>query len=59
MIDFILLIIMTSIEIQTVSEMIAFHPPIIIGTLCIFMYIRGRILHSKLHGDVLLDSKQQ
>ncbi len=35
---------MTADEIQTVSKLISAHPPIIIGTLCIFMYIRGKIL---------------
>ncbi len=35
---------MTSEEIQNVSNLISLHPPIIIGTLCIFMYIRGRFL---------------
>ena len=35
---------MSASEIQLVSESIAFHPPIVIFTLCIFMYIRGRML---------------
>ncbi|AAQ00211.1 MULTISPECIES: hypothetical protein [Prochlorococcus] len=35
---------MTSEEIQAVSNMISLHPPIIIGTLCIFMYIRGKFI---------------
>ena len=38
---------MTSTEIQQVSELIAFHPPIAIGCVCIFMYIRSRFLQSK------------
>ncbi len=37
---------MTSDEIQAVSNMISYHPPIMIGTLCIFMYIRGKILEN-------------
>ena len=39
---------MTASEIQLVSESIAFHPPVIIFTLCIFMYIRGKILEKSL-----------
>ncbi len=35
---------MTSTEIQQVSELIAFHPPIAIVCACIFMYIRSRFL---------------
>ena len=38
---------MTSTEIQQVSELIAFHPPIAIGCVCIFMYIRSRFLQCK------------
>ena len=38
---------MTSTEIQTVSELIAFHPPVTIGCLCIFMYIRSSFLQQK------------
>ncbi len=38
---------MTSEEILTVSKLISAHPPVIIGTLCVFMYIRGRILETQ------------
>ncbi len=38
---------MSAEQIQYVSALISAHPPIIIGTLCIFMYIRGRILHNE------------
>ncbi len=37
---------MTSEEIFLVSNLISSHPPIIIGTLCVFMYIRGRVLEN-------------
>ncbi|ABX09102.1 Hypothetical protein P9211_11711 [Prochlorococcus marinus str. MIT 9211] len=41
---------MTAEQIQFVSESISAHPPIVIGTLCIFMYIRGRFIHNnKVH----------
>jgi len=40
---------MTSEEILTVSNLISAHPPVIIGTLCVFMYIRGRFLVAKKH----------
>ncbi len=38
---------MTASEIQMVSESIALHPPVVIFTLCIFMYIRGKMLEKK------------
>ena len=44
---------MTSTEIQQVSELIAFHPPVAIGSLCIFMYIRSRFLQRKSQEVVL------
>ena len=44
---------MSASEIQIVSETIAFHPPIVILTLCIFMYIRGRMLSEKVGQEVL------
>ena len=44
---------MTSTEIQQVSELIAFHPPIAIGCICIFMYIRSRLLQCKSQEIVL------
>ncbi len=46
---------MNSDEIQAVSELIAFHPPIVIGALCLFMYVRGRILYRKAQDDVVID----
>ena len=47
---------MTSTEIQQVSELIDFHPPISIGCLCIFMYIRSRFLQYKSQ-EVLSEKK--
>tara|TARA_B100001250_G_scaffold382139_1_gene375038 strand:- start:362 stop:514 length:153 start_codon:yes stop_codon:yes gene_type:complete len=47
---------MTSTEIQQVSELIAFHPPIAIGCICIFMYIRSRFLETKSQ-EVILAKK--
>ena len=38
----------TSLPESPVSELIAFHPPVTIGCLCIFMYIRSRFLQDKL-----------
>ena len=47
---------MTASEIQLVSESIAFHPPVIIITLSIFMYIRGKIIEKKAPLKVLSES---
>ncbi len=44
---------MSASEIQLVSETIALHPPVIVLTLCIFMYIRGRVLEEKSPQKVL------
>ncbi len=38
---------MTSEEILTVSNVISAHPPVIIIALCIFMYIRGKLLEAQ------------
>jgi len=38
---------MTSEEIFIVSKLISAHPPVIIVTLCFFMYIRGRLLEDQ------------
>ncbi len=38
---------MSAEEIQTVSAYIGYHPPVVITTLCIFMYIRARFLEKK------------
>ncbi|KGG15494.1 hypothetical protein EV06_1367 [Prochlorococcus sp. MIT 0602] len=38
---------MTAEEIQTVGNLLSSHPPIVIATLCIFMYIRGKALEKQ------------
>ena len=35
---------MSSEEIALIGNSLGAHPPIIIGTLCVFMYIRGKFI---------------
>ncbi len=37
---------MSAAEIHLIGKSLALHPPIMIGALCLFMYIRGRFLAS-------------
>ena len=48
---------MTSTEIQTVSELIAFHPPVTIVCLCIFMSIRNSFLQKKSKQVISIENK--
>ena len=33
---------------QIVSQSLAAHPPVVIGALCVFMYIRGKFLEKQI-----------
>ena len=44
---------MSSEEIQAVSKLISYHPPVIIGTLCVFMYIRGKFIEKSKQSNQL------